>query len=71
MDIRCDNGILSVVSRVGELLSHSSEAPMLFIGRGEPSIDMYRGNFKIEDYVESRIPLRRFSAEKKIGRAHV
>ncbi|MBR3185734.1 MAG: alpha-glucosidase [Oscillospiraceae bacterium] len=64
MDIRCDNGILSVVSRVGELLSHSSEAPMLFIGRGEPSIDMYRGNFKIEDYVESRIPLRRFSAEK-------
>ena len=39
------------------LLSHRRDAPCAFVGRGSERMDMYRGNFDIEDYVESRIPL--------------
>ncbi|MCR5088608.1 MAG: alpha-glucosidase [Oscillospiraceae bacterium] len=36
------------------LLCSSSDFPMLFAGHGQESVDMYRGNFKIEDYVTER-----------------
>ena len=52
------------MSRAGELLRHSAEAPAFYVGRGEADVEMYRGNFRIEDYVESRIPLREFRAEE-------
>ncbi len=39
------------------LLSENNTAPMLFVGRGEPEIEMYRGNFQIEDHVAERLPL--------------
>ena len=43
---------------VGEkvILRHRLEAPCLFVGRGEERMDMYRGNFDIEDYVVERTP---------------
>lgn len=40
------------------ILRHSMEYPMIYVGLGREKIDMYRGNFKIEDYVEERYPLR-------------
>lgn len=40
------------------ILKHSMEYPMIYVGLGREKIDMYRGNFKIEDYVEERYPLR-------------
>lgn len=43
------------------LLAHSKEQPMLFVGKGQESIDMYRGNFHIEDYLEERCPLDGFT----------
>ena len=47
------------VKRGGKtLLADSAAFPMLFVGHGEESVDMYRGNFKIEDYVVERRPLR-------------
>ncbi len=64
MNIRCGSGELTVQSSAGELLRHSAAAPMLYVGRGEPDIRMYRGNFRIEDYVERRIPLCDFTAEE-------
>jgi len=39
------------------ILSHSAEAPCLFVGQGDARMDMYRGNFDIEDYVVERSPL--------------
>lgn len=39
------------------LLKHTTDAPCLFVGRGEERMDMYRGNFDIEDYVVERTPL--------------
>jgi sulfoquinovosidase len=40
------------------ILHHRGDAPCLFVGHGEPRMDMYRGNFDIEDYVVERTPLR-------------
>jgi alpha-glucosidase len=40
------------------VLHHRSDAPCLFVGHGEARMDMYRGNFDIEDYVVERTPLR-------------
>ena len=43
------------LERHGETLLRSSGAfPMIFVGCGQESVDMYRGNFKIEDYVIER-----------------
>jgi alpha-glucosidase len=40
------------------VLRHRTDAPCLFVGHGEESIAMYRGNFAIEDYVVERLALR-------------
>lgn len=47
------------------LLKESITSPILFLGHGKESLEMYRGNFKIEDYVESRIPLMIGSVKKQ------
>jgi alpha-glucosidase len=39
------------------ILRHRMDAPCLFVGHGEARMDMYRGNFDIEDYVVERVPL--------------
>ena len=39
------------------LLRSDAEQPFLFAGIGQETVDMYRGNFKIEDYVTERRPL--------------
>ncbi len=40
------------------LLQHRTGAPCLFVGHGEASVAMHRGNFAIEDYVIERRALR-------------
>src|SRR4051794_15357046 len=40
------------------ILRHRPEAPCLFAGAGRARMDMYRGNFDIEDRVSERTPLR-------------
>ena len=40
------------------LLRHSAEQPALFLGRGDETIRMFRGNFDIRDRVSERFPLR-------------
>ena len=39
------------------LLKTGEDTPMIYIGHGKESVDMYRGNFRIEDYVADKIPL--------------
>jgi len=41
-----------------KLLHHTINSPILFVGHGEESIEMYRGNFDINDYIIERAPLR-------------
>ena len=52
---------ISLENRV--LVDHSSDAPCLYVGRGDARMDMYRGNFDIEDYVVERTPLRHARVE--------
>ncbi|QQO09502.1 alpha-glucosidase [Breznakiella homolactica] len=46
------------------LLRHDKNFPMIFIGKGHETMDMYRGNFSIEDYVTERRPLELTDIEK-------
>ncbi|MCP9758869.1 alpha-glucosidase [Aquitalea sp. S1-19] len=39
------------------LFSHTAAAPAFFVGAGQEKMEIYRGNFEIEDYLESRIAL--------------
>ncbi|MQB22488.1 alpha-glucosidase [Agrobacterium tumefaciens] len=39
------------------VLRHSTDASCIFVGKGEERMDMYRGNFDIEDYVVERVAL--------------
>ncbi|MGU3576175.1 alpha-glucosidase [Brucellaceae bacterium C25G] len=39
------------------IFNHSTENPSLYAGRGIERMDMYRGNFDIEDYVVERVAL--------------
>ncbi len=39
------------------ILECTKEKPLVYIGIGRETVDMYRGNFKIEDYVTERRPL--------------
>ncbi|HWL23806.1 MAG TPA: alpha-glucosidase, partial [Ureibacillus sp.] len=47
------------------LLHHTLQNPMVFVGKGEETIEMYRGNFDIKDYLTERIPLKYAKVEKK------
>lgn len=67
MDFRVNGSGFCVFSRFGALFRHSAEEPAVFVGRGEPDIEMYRGNFKIGDYVSERVPLRRFTVSEENG----
>lgn len=40
------------------ILRHRSDAPCLYVGRGDPQVEMYHGHFDIEDNVEERVGLR-------------
>ncbi|MBW0367979.1 alpha-glucosidase [Ensifer adhaerens] len=39
------------------ILRHSASSPCIYAGHGEERMEMYRGNFEIEDYVVERSPL--------------
>ncbi|NTF09064.1 alpha-glucosidase [Agrobacterium rubi] len=45
------------------VLNHSDASPAIFIGSGQERMDMYRGNFEIEDYVIERRALAHAQVE--------
>ena len=46
------------------ILQATPDRPMVYVGVGRETVDMYRGNFKIEDYLIERRPLTITSAEQ-------
>ncbi|WDZ81759.1 alpha-glucosidase (plasmid) [Ensifer adhaerens] len=56
---------LSVDGQV--ILRHSASSPCIYAGHGEERMEMYRGNFEIEDYVVERSPL----AHAEIDGCHI
>lgn len=53
-----DKGTFKVQYNGRVLFQHSPESPAVFVGKGEEKIEMYRGNFDMEDYVTARIDLK-------------
>lgn len=47
------------------ILEHSPDHPLFFIGYGEENVEMYRGNFDIEDYIIERKALYSMIIENK------
>lgn len=58
MELNRIPGGFTVTANGHVVLRHTAQEPMLYVGLGEEDISMYRGNFKIEDYVVERRPLR-------------
>lgn len=42
------------------IIKHHKKHPAFYLGTGNEDIESYRGNFKIEDYIEQRIGLRKY-----------
>ena len=57
MNIQVSGNEWTLEHKGSVLLRSAADFPFLFAGVGQETVDMYRGNFKIEDYVEARCPL--------------
>jgi len=60
LDVKCDSNVLAF-SCNDFLLEHSQEFPLFYVGRGEDNFSMHHGNFDIQKFYGSKIPLRKFS----------
>lgn len=58
MKINLLNNGFEITKNGQPLLVHTTLYPALFIGIGQEKMEIYRGNFNIEDYIEERIALR-------------
>jgi alpha-glucosidase len=56
-----NNKQITVLFKGEKVLEHSLKKPVFYLGYGMESIESYRGNFKIEDYIEQRIGLADFT----------
>ncbi|WP_108650927.1 alpha-glucosidase [Dongshaea marina] len=57
MKIEYSQDSLSITHQGETLFSHQTDFPAFYLGRGKEKIEIYRGNFDIDDYIESRIEL--------------
>ncbi|XP_076469178.1 sulfoquinovosidase-like [Babylonia areolata] len=49
------------------IFKHSTDSPMLYGGNGETQFVEAKGNFRIEDYVTSRVPLTKSDIQQQSG----
>ncbi|MES0867797.1 alpha-glucosidase [Pseudovibrio sp. SCP19] len=62
--VKQENGF-TVLHKDRTVFTHSLDKPAIFLGSGQGTFDMYRGNFDIKDYVESRLPMRAFRIDEE------
>jgi alpha-glucosidase len=65
MTLETDSDGVSLVLDGRLIFRHTEKNPFVFAGRGEATIEMYRGNFDISDYVTDRSPLAYLDVEGK------
>ncbi len=63
IDIKTENHALDVYHDGKLVLSHREDDPSFYLGEGKCTIDMYRGNYDIDDYITTRIPLKWFEVD--------
>lgn len=54
MKLICNGTEFVLKKGADAILEHRNDKPMIYVGCGTEHVDMYRGNFKIEDYVTER-----------------
>lgn len=65
MQVKVSDTSFQVMQGDKMILDHKNENPMFYIGKGHETVDMYRGNYKIDDYVIERMPLKLTGYSKK------
>ncbi|MCK7487168.1 MAG: alpha-glucosidase [Bacillus subtilis] len=60
------NNHLEIRFNQESVILHNDRNPAFFVGVGKETIEGYRGNFQIEDYITERIPLRQVRVEGNI-----
>ncbi|WP_300393628.1 alpha-glucosidase [Fusobacterium sp.] len=55
-----ENKELQLIVNNEKIVYHSPEKPFIFVGKGNATFDMYRGNYDIKDYVIERVGLTNF-----------
>jgi alpha-glucosidase len=68
MQLSTTDQTLTITHKKQTVFTHSEVNPSIFLGVGDANYDMYRGNFKITDYVTERLPLRKFSTKTVDGK---
>ena len=67
MEIKWSAQAFTLSHRGQVLLYTDAETPMVYAGYGEEKVDMYRGNFKLEDHLIERKGLKLKSVTEKDG----
>ncbi|OOB77233.1 MAG: alpha-glucosidase [Epulopiscium sp. Nuni2H_MBin001] len=67
MELQINNNEFKLEHNGHVILSHSASQPLLYVGVGDEDVEMYRGNFKIEDYLIERIKLDVLSIQETDG----
>lgn len=62
MEIICKDRVFTLKNGSDVLLHTNANTPMVYVGYGEERVEMYRGNFKLEDHLLERRPLTLTSA---------
>ena len=62
MEIICKDRVFTLKNGSDVLLHTDANTPMIYVGYGEERVEMYRGNFKLEDHLLERRPLTLTSA---------
>lgn len=57
MEIICKDRVFTLKNGSDVLLHTDANTPMIYVGYGEERVEMYRGNFKLEDHLLERRPL--------------
>ena len=54
MQLQINNHTFKLSYHNQVILEHTKLFPMIYVGCGEESLDMYRGNYHISDYIVER-----------------
>ncbi|MDF2504726.1 MAG: family 31 glycosyl hydrolase, alpha-glucosidase, partial [Clostridium sp.] len=57
--------MISILVNGKKIITHTLEKPWIYAGNGEATYDMFRGNFKIKDYLIEKVALSNFEISQK------
>lgn len=70
MKLRYTESTLTLQHKGHLVIDHSAQAPSFYLGSGQATYDMHRGNFDISDYLIEKLALKKFTVEQ-VGDGYV